>query len=102
WSLGTVEQLAERLTIGQSIGPPRQVANLGCRLDAESPEQRRRQVARRHRVLEWISADAITAPVDCAALYAAAGQHHAEAIGPVVPAAVAVDLRRPSELCQGD
>ena len=56
------------------------------------------QVLDRQRVVLGLGGRGVGRAVDEALLDAAAGQHHAEHLGPVVAAGVGVDLRRPAEL----
>src|SRR5262245_51465033 len=67
-------------------------------LVAQAVEDRRRDVLRLDAAFFGLAADGVRGAVHHAALDAAAGQRRREDVTPVVAAAAAVDLGRPSEL----
>src|SRR5262245_55881270 len=82
--------------------PASLVNYLRRRVDAESPEDRCREVAWRDRIGRRIGSVPITGAVDRAAADSAAGQEDCVAMRPVVAAALAVDLRGSPELAHRD
>src|SRR5262249_46723728 len=90
------EQFAHRLSGRQAVRAAGLIVDLGRRIDAEAPENRRSQVARRHRIIRRIRAARIACPVHRSAAHSAAGQENRVAIRPVIAPALTVDLRRSS------
>src|SRR5262245_12458050 len=82
--------------------PVSQISNLARRVNTETPEDRGRQVSRSHRVGIGVGAQLVARAINHPTLDAAAGQHDAIAVGPVIAASRFVDARRAAELRQSD
>ena len=87
--------------LGQLVFLAVAVGECGLPVDAQEMEQCRGQVAGRESVGGRMAARFVAGTVDLAAADPGTGHGKAPDRAPVVPAAVAVDLRRPAELADG-
>ena len=93
----TPEQLDDRVSGRQTVGPAGRVVDLGGGVEAEPPEDRRGQVAGGRGVRRGVGTEPVAGTVDRSAPDAAARQEDGVAVRPVVAARVLVDLGRPAE-----
>ena len=73
------------------------VDDVSARVDAESPENRRREIGRSDRVRFGIRSDTIAGTVDLTTANAATGEDHRIAVRPVIPPGAGVDRWCPAE-----
>src|SRR5262249_58133851 len=92
------QQLRQRLAFAEADRAPNRRREDFLRIDADRSEHGGVDVADADGIDRGLLALGVGGAEHLAAADAAAGQHHAEAVGPVVAAAQAVDLPRAAEL----
>src|SRR5207253_11159999 len=93
---------AEGVAFGDSVGTVRKVMHLGGTVQAEAPEQGRRQVARRYRIESGEGPDLVAGAVYRAAPHTSTREHHTVAVRPMIAAGLLVDGRRAAKFGHGD
>ena len=96
------EQRRDRVPVRKPSGATGHVMNFRRGIDTKSPENRGRQVRRCDRIACRESAKGIARAIDGAPFDATSRQQDGIAVGPVIPAAIAIDFRRTTELTHRD